>query len=801
MPGMEVVGVRSLRPGGGAPARRRAARRAAGRAAGQRPRCCPGAASSGSTTSTSPTCSGMADARYALEVAAAGGHHLMLSGPKGAGQDHAGRADPRAAARPDRSRSRWSSPRSTRWPGGLPPGQTMITRPPFRAPHHSASRASLLGGGTGRVRPGEVSRAHPGTLFLDEFPLFSADIVEALRQPLESGEVTIARGEESATFPARAMVVIACNPCPCGDYHPTDRDNRCTCTEVRRRDYRKKLSGPVDRPDRHRPARRAGARPRGPRPARPPGVHRAPCGPGSTAARERQAERYAGTPLAAQRRRARARCCCSAGRSTDGGAGAARGPRCTPGRSPAGGRPGCTGWPGRSPTCAGCDAPGRRRARHGAAAAHRGAALLSWRPSAGRPGGAPVSAGRTQRPAGPGRAEPARASRATRGSPRSVRRARGGRGSTTCCATSGTPRAWRTDVAARGCAASTRRATSSDAAAPGHPVRLPRATRSGRERLDDLDRCRRRSTAAAARRSGSGCGAPARLDRAVAGGRWRWSAPARRRPTAPTWPASSRPHLAGAGVDGGLRRGVRHRPGGPPRRAGGPRAHGRGAGLRRRPGLPRARTGTCSTYIAETGVVVSRAAARLRADQAALPGPQPADRRAVAAAPSWSRPPCAAARSTPPTGPALLNRVVMGVPGPVTSAPSEGVHELLRTPGRRAGHPRRSDVLELVSPGRGAHLQPPRRAAERPEDRLRETDRQVLDARPGRPRRAAPSSVARTAGLRRADRAAALGRLRAGGLVEAAQRWRLAAREHGRADCSAPGRPACRGAGVPVRRP
>ena len=121
----------------------------------------------------------------------------------------------------------------------------MLSRPPFRAPHHSASRTSLVGGGSGRIRPGELSRAHTGTLFLDEFPLFNADIIEALRQPLENGEVTINRGDEAATFPARTMVVIACNPCPCGDYHPGNRDNRCTCTELRRREYRKKLSGPV----------------------------------------------------------------------------------------------------------------------------------------------------------------------------------------------------------------------------------------------------------------------------------------------------------------------------------------------------------------------------------------------------------------------------------------------------------------------------------------------------------------------------------------------------------------------------
>jgi magnesium chelatase family protein len=237
---------------------------------------------------------GMADARFALEVTAAGGHHLMLSGPKGAGKTTLAERLP--GLLPDLSVEE-SLELSAIYSlsGGLPPGRTTITRPPFRAPHHSASRASLLGGGTGRVRPGEVSRAHTGALFLDEFPLFSADIIEALRQPLESGEITITRGEESATFPARAMVVIACNPCPCGDYHPRDRDNRCTCTELRRRDYRRKLSGPVtDRMDitRHvepvpaHEARDPLARPE------PTTVMRARV----TAARERQGERYAGTP-------------------------------------------------------------------------------------------------------------------------------------------------------------------------------------------------------------------------------------------------------------------------------------------------------------------------------------------------------------------------------------------------------------------------------------------------------------------------------------------------------------------------
>ncbi len=156
---------------------------------------------------------GMADARYALEVAAAGGHHLMLSGPKGAGKTTLAERIP--GLLPDLTLEESLELTAIySLSGGLPPGQTLITRPPFRAPHHSASRTSLLGGGSGRVRPGEVSRAHLGALFLDEFPLFGTDIVESLRQPLESGDVTIARGEQSATFPARTMVVIACEPLP-----------------------------------------------------------------------------------------------------------------------------------------------------------------------------------------------------------------------------------------------------------------------------------------------------------------------------------------------------------------------------------------------------------------------------------------------------------------------------------------------------------------------------------------------------------------------------------------------------------
>ena len=110
----------------------------------------------------------------------------------------------------------------------------MVVRPPYSAPHHDASKASLIGGGSGQVRPGEVSRAHAGVLFLDEFPLFRTDVIEALRQPLESGDVTIARQEESVTLPARGMVVLACNPCPCGNYSADPGASRCTCRAGRR---------------------------------------------------------------------------------------------------------------------------------------------------------------------------------------------------------------------------------------------------------------------------------------------------------------------------------------------------------------------------------------------------------------------------------------------------------------------------------------------------------------------------------------------------------------------------------------
>ena len=143
------------------------------------------------------------------------------------------------------------------------------------------------------MHPGEVSKAHHGVLFLDEFPLLPSDIVEALRQPLESGEITISRGEDEATYPAGGMLVLACNPCPCGEYTTQSRDHTCICSEVKRRTYRQKISGPIaDRIDITRivEQRNHGAPMRGEEPETSATVAAR-----VAAARESQRSRYAGS--------------------------------------------------------------------------------------------------------------------------------------------------------------------------------------------------------------------------------------------------------------------------------------------------------------------------------------------------------------------------------------------------------------------------------------------------------------------------------------------------------------------------
>lgn len=233
---------------------------------------------------------GMEDAKYALEVAAAGGHHLMLNGPRGAGKTSLAERLPTIL--PDLTTDQALEVTALHSLAGLlRDGDGLVHRPPYFAPHHDASKASVVGGGTGRVRPGGISRAHHGVLFLDEFPLFRADVVDALRQPLESGEITLARGEETATFPARSMVVLAANPCPCGNYSAAVA-TACTCREPVRSAYRRKLVGPiVDRIDIWRDVEPVSAE--AAHDAFAPRVDSATVRARVERARERQARRYA----------------------------------------------------------------------------------------------------------------------------------------------------------------------------------------------------------------------------------------------------------------------------------------------------------------------------------------------------------------------------------------------------------------------------------------------------------------------------------------------------------------------------
>lgn len=197
---------------------------------------------------------GHPEAVDALQVAAAGGHHLLMLGPPGAGKTLLASRLP--GLLPDLDADAAVEVSSVRSLAGLPIGRGLHTRPPLEAPHHSATMAALVGGGSGLVRPGAISRASHGVLFLDEAPEFSASVLDALRQPLETGEITIHRARAVARFPARFQLVLAANPCPCGQGGGDD----CTCTSLMRRRYLGRLSGPLlDRIDLHVTVRRVGA--------------------------------------------------------------------------------------------------------------------------------------------------------------------------------------------------------------------------------------------------------------------------------------------------------------------------------------------------------------------------------------------------------------------------------------------------------------------------------------------------------------------------------------------------------------